>query len=285
MNTKTTVIVFLLGLVAATAVRGEEAKTFKTEKEKISYAIGMSYGTGFKRMDVDADYDWLLRGIKDARAGDTTLLSEQEMREVLMKYQQELTAKQNEKQRELAEKNRKEGEEFLAANKNKPGIITLPSGLQYTILADGDGPSPKLEDTVTVNYRGMLIDGTEFDHSPTNQPASFAAEGVIRGWTEALTRMKVGSKWKLFIPSDLAYGPKGRQPKISPNTALIFDVELLSFKSPVTATNPNPPLTSDIIKVPSLEDMKKGAKIETLKPEDVEKLQKQPPASPDKDKK
>lgn len=285
MNTKTTVIVFLLGLVAATAVRGEEAKTFKTEKEKVSYAIGMSYGTGFKRMDVDADYDWLLRGIKDARAGDTTLLNEQEMREVLMKYQQELTAKQNEKQRELAEKNRKEGEEFLAANKNKPGIITLPSGLQYTILADGDGPSPKPEDTVTVNYRGMLIDGTEFDHSPTNQPASFAAEGVIRGWTEALTRMKVGSKWKLFIPSDLAYGPKGRQPKISPNAALIFDVELLSFKSPVTATNPNPPLTSDIIKVPSLEDMKKGAKIETLKPEDVEKLQKQPPASPDKDKK
>ncbi|MCU0783276.1 MAG: FKBP-type peptidyl-prolyl cis-trans isomerase [Verrucomicrobia bacterium] len=288
MKMKPTTIVILLGLIAATVAPAEDTKPFKNEKEKVSYAIGMTYGNSFKRMDVDADYDWLLRGIKDGQAGGTALLSESEMREVLMKYQQELTAKQQEKQRQLGEKNRKEGEAFLAANKDKPGIITLASGLQYTILADGDGASPKPEDTVTVNYRGTLLDGTEFDRSPTNQPASFAANGVIRGWTEALTRMKAGSKWKLFIPFDLAYGPMGRQPKIGPNATLLFDVELVSFKSPapVAATNPNPPLTSDIIKVPSLEEMKKGAKIETIKAEDVDKLQKQQqPAQPDKDKK
>jgi len=283
MNTKMTAIMILLGLVVATAARAEDAKTFKDEKEKISYAIGMYYGNTLKRMDVDVDYDGLLRGIKDAQAGGLTLLSELEVRQILTKYQQELTAKAQEKQRQLGEKNRKEGEEFLAANKNKPGVITLTNGLQYTILAEGDGPSPKPEDTVTVNYRGTLLDGTEFDRSPANQPANFAANGVIRGWTEALTRMKVGSKWKLFIPFDLAYGPLGRQPKIGPNATLLFDVELVSFKPPVAGANP--PLTSDIIKVPSLEEMKKGAKIETIKSEDVEKLQKQPQAQPDKEKK
>ena len=283
MNTKMTAIMILLGLVVATAARAEDAKTFKDEKEKISYAIGMYYGNTLKRMDVDVDYDGLLRGIKDAQAGGLTLLSELEVRQILTKYQQELTAKAQEKQRQLGEKNRKEGEEFLAANKNKPGVITLTNGLQYTILAEGDGPSPKPEDTVTVNYRGTLLDGTEFDRSPANQPANFAANCVIRGWTEALTRMKVGSKWKLFIPFDLAYGPLGRQPKIGPNATLLFDVELVSFKPPVAGANP--PLTSDIIKVPSLEEMKKGAKIETIKSEDVEKLQKQPQAQPDKEKK
>ena len=274
----------MLGLIAATVVRAEDQKPFKNEKEKISYAIGMTYGNNFKRMDVDVDFDGLVRGIKDARAGGATLLNEQEMRDVLKKFQEELTAKQREKQRQLGEKNRKEGEDFLAANKNKPGIITLTNGLQYTILAEGEGASPKLEDTVTVNYRGTLLDGTEFDRSPTNQPATFAANGVIRGWTEALTRMKAGAKWKLFIPSDLAYGLMGRSPKIGPNITLIFDVELISFKPPVVVTNSNPTLTSDIIKVPSLEEMKKGAKIETIKAEDVDKLQKQqpPPAKPDK---
>jgi FKBP-type peptidyl-prolyl cis-trans isomerase FklB len=287
MNMKTTAILILLGLVAATTARAEGTKAFKDEREKISYAIGMTYGNQFKRMDVDVDYDGLLRGIKDVRAGGATLLNEQEVREVLSKYQQELMAKQQEKQRQLGEKNRKEGEEFLAANKNKPGIITLTNGLQYSILADGNGTSPKPEDTVTVNYRGSLLDGTEFDRSPTNQPATFAANGVIRGWTEALTRMKVGSKWKLFIPSDLAYGLMGRQPKIGPNATLLFDVELVSFKSPAPPASPNPtaPLTSDIIKVPSLEEMKKGAKIETIKAEDVEKLQKEQQAKQEKGKK
>ncbi|MDW8310163.1 MAG: FKBP-type peptidyl-prolyl cis-trans isomerase, partial [Verrucomicrobiales bacterium] len=158
-----------------------------------------------------------------------------------------------------------------------PGIVTLPSGLQYTILADGDGPSPGPEDLVTVHYRGTLLDGTEFDRSPTNKPVEFAVNAVIRGWSEALTRMKAGSKWKLFIPPQLGYGERGAPPKIGPNAALIFDVELVSFRTPPPPTNPPPapPITSDIIKVPSLEEMKKGAKIEVIKAEDVEKLQKQ----------
>jgi len=274
MNTKLIAIMILIGVVATSVARAEEAKPFKDDKEKNSYAIGMTYGMSFKRMDVDVDYDWLVRGIKEARAGGETLLTEQEMRQVLQKFQQELMAKQQEKQRQLGEKNKKEGEEFLAANKSKPGVVTLPSGLQYKVLAEGSGDSPKAEDTVTVNYRGTLIDGTEFDRSATDQPASFAANGVIKGWTEALTQMKVGSKWQLFIPSDLAYGPMGRPPKIGPNATLLFDVELVSFKAPAPPA-PAAPLTSDIIKVPSLEEMKKGAKIETIKAEDVEKLQKQ----------
>lgn len=267
-------MMILIGILATTVARAEDAKPFKDEKEKVSYAIGMTYGAGFKRMDVDVDYDWLLRGIKEARAGGTTLLTEQQMREVLSKFQQELMAKQQEKQRQVGEKNKKESEEFLAANKGKPGVVALPSGLQYKILADGKGDSPKAEDTVTVNYVGSLIDGTEFDRSSANQPASFPANGVIKGWTEALTQMKVGSKWQLFIPSDLAYGPMGRPPKIGPNATLLFDVELVSFKAPAPPA-PAAPLTSDIIKVPSLDEMKKGAKIETIKAEDVEKLQKQ----------
>jgi FKBP-type peptidyl-prolyl cis-trans isomerase FklB len=206
MNTKTIAVVLLLGVMTATVGRAEDQKPFKNEKEKASYAIGMSYGSVFKRMDVDVDYDSLLEGIKDARSGGPTRLTEQEMRQVLTKFSQELMAKQREKQRELGEKNRKEGEEFLAANKGKPGVVTLTNGLQYVVLAEGNGPSPKPGDIVSVNYRGMLIDGTVFEESPTNKPAMFAADrGIIRGWTEALTRMKAGSKWKLFIPSDLAY--------------------------------------------------------------------------------
>ena len=284
MNTKTTAIAILTGLVALSVARAEGTNTFKDEKEKISYAIGFDTGSRMRQTDIQVDYDMFLRGLKDAASG-TPLLTDQELRDTFNKLRQDIRARQDDKQRQIGEKNRKEGEEFLAANKNKPGVITLANGLQYTVLADGDGPSPKPEDTVTVSYRGTLIDGTEFDRSPTNQPTSFAANGVIRGWTEALTRMKAGAKWKLFIPSDLAYGLMGRPPKIGPNATLLFEVELVSFKATAAAANPNPPLTSDIIKVPSLEEMKKGAKIETIKAEDVEKLQKEQQAQQQKEKK
>jgi len=282
MKTKTTALAILLGWTASTATAAEDAKPFKDEKEKVGYAIGMYNGNVLKRMEAEVDYDAVVRGIKDAQSGGPTLLTDAEMREVLTKLQQAAVAKQQEKQRQLGEKNRKEGEEFLAVNKNKPGVITLTNGLQYTILADGDGPSPKPEDIVKVNVRGTLLDGTEFDRSPTNQPASFAAKAHTRGMTEALTRMKAGSKWKLFIPSDLGYGPMGRpQKQVGPNATLIYDVELVSFDPPPPPPAPNPPLTSDIIKVPSLEEMKKGAKIETIKAEDVEKWQKEQQAKAD----
>jgi len=283
MKTKTilTGTTFAAALLAVGAF-AEDTNKFKSDLDRQSYAIGVNLGNAWKQQEIEVNPELLIRGITDAKSGGTLLLSEPELRDTFNKLRQEVMAKQQEKQRinaeklrEQGEKNKTEGAAFLATNKNNPGIISLPSGLQYKVLAEGDGPSPKPEDRVTVNYRGTVIDGTEFDKS--SSPTSFAANGVIKGWTEALTHMKKGAKWQLFIPSELAYGEPGRPPKIAPNSVLIFDVELVSFETPPPPPPaPTPqPLTSDIIKVPSLEEMKKGAKIETIKAEDVEKLQKQ----------
>lgn len=287
MNTmKIPTFAFAATLLCATA-SGQETNKFKNDLEKTSYALGMNFGSSLKQGEVGVDYDLFLRGLKDAIAGSPTLLTEDETRQTLTKLSADVRAKMAEKQRLAGEKNKTDGIAFLEANKTKPGIITLPNGLQYKVLAEGEGESPKPEDIVTAHYRGTLIDGTEFDASKPDQPLTRAANQVIRGWTEALTRMKPGAKWQLFIPSDLAYGERGSPPKIGPNSALIFDVELVSFKSaPPPAPAPTPqPLTSDIIKVPSLEEMKKGAKIETIKAEDVEKLQKAAQEKPKEEKK
>ena len=285
MKTKTIVLTLLTGLLTAGAALAADTNAFKSDKEKLSYALGMNIGNSLKRANFEVDLDVLVQEMRDAMAGVTNKLTDQEAQQTIMTYQQE-------KRKQILEKNKKEGEDFLAANKTKPGVITLPNGLQYKVLAEGSGDSPKPEDTVEVNYRGTLIDGTEFDsNAKTGKPYPTAANRVIRGWTEALTRMKPGAKWQLFIPADLAYGERGSPPKIGPNSALLFDVELLSFKAAPPVTNApataGQPLTSDIIKVPSLEEMKKGAKIETIKAEDVEKLQKQQADKPqaDKDKK
>ncbi|EEF60700.1 FKBP-type peptidyl-prolyl isomerase domain protein [Pedosphaera parvula Ellin514] len=258
------------------AVHAEDQKAsdkkaaFKDDKEKVSYAIGLSTGGNIKRNDLEVDVDAVVRGLKDGIAGQG-LLSETEMREVFGNLNQQMRAKAEEKRKAEAEKNKKAGADFLAANKTKPGVITLPSGLQYKVITEGKGESPKSDDIVTVNYRGTLIDGTEFDSSyARNQPSSTPANHVIKGWTEALQLMKPGSKWQLFIPADLAYGDTPKPPKIQAGSTLIFEVELLSFKKP-EAPAPSQPLTSDIIKVPSAEELKKGAKIETIKPEDIEK--------------
>lgn len=259
----------------AVGASGQEAKPFKDDKEKASYALGLNLGNNWKRQDIELDFDQLLRGLKDTREGAKPLLTEQETRDVLSDYQRQITAKQQEKRRLQGEKNKKEGDAFLAANKDKPGVITLTNGLQYKVLAEGTGDIPKREDTVTVKYRGTLIDGTEFDNSEKspNGTATFRVTGVIPGWTEALTRMKTGAKWQLFIPAELAYGEFGKPP-IGPNSTLLFDIELLSIQPPAPVVQ-SAPLTSDIIKVPSLEEMKKGAKIETIKAEDVERLQRE----------
>jgi FKBP-type peptidyl-prolyl cis-trans isomerase len=245
----------------------------------------MMYGSRWKQQEIDVDYDWLVRGLKDAQAGGPTLMTEQEMGNTLNQFQKDINAKQEKRRQEIAEKNKQDGEAFLAENKTKPGVVTLPDGLQYKIITNGSGATPMMDDIVTVNYRGTFIDGKEFDSSAkTGHPAQFAVGSVIHGWTEALMQMKVGSKWQLFVPSELAYGERGR-PGIPPNTVLVFEVELLSAEHPnpsppVSGVSTNAPLTSDIIKVPSLEEMKKGAKIEVIKPEDVAKLQQsqtQPP--------
>ena len=269
MNTKATSLAALLVIATAGLLRADSVSPFTNELDKVSYAIGLNIGGNWKRQDVVVNYDYLVRGLTDASTEGDRLLTDEEIRETLNQYQQTLIARQQEKRRELAEKNSKASEEFLAENKGKPGFVTTTSGLQYKVISAGEGASPKAEDTATVNYRGTLIDGTEFDKS--SSPVAVRVNGVFPGWSEALQLMKPGAKWELVIPPNLAYGEGGSPPRVGPNAALKLEVELVSFQPA-----PRPaPLTSDIIKVPSLEEMKKGAKIETIKAEDLEKLQKQ----------
>jgi FKBP-type peptidyl-prolyl cis-trans isomerase FklB len=205
---------------------------FANQKDKVSYAIGMNIGTTLHRQSLDVDPNVLLQGLKDAMAGGKTQLSEEEARATLTELQNDMRKKQQEKMQQAAEENKKEGDAFLSANKAKSGIVTLPSGLQYKVLTAGAGPKPTASDSVVCNYKGTLIDGKEFDSSyKRGEPATFPVSGVIKGWTEALQLMPVGSKWQLFVPSDLAYGERGQGPDIGPNATLIFEVELISIQS------------------------------------------------------
>jgi FKBP-type peptidyl-prolyl cis-trans isomerase FklB len=219
----------------ASATKSSTALTLKTQKEKFSYALGMKTGQrmaeSFKKQSVPFDPAILARGLKDGLSGGKTLLTDEEAQAAIKAVQEEIGKKQQEKMQEAGAANKKEGEAFLAANKGKAGVVTLPSGLQYKILKDGTGPKPTASDTVACNYRGTLINGTEFDSSyKSGQPATFPVSGVIKGWTEALQLMTVGSKWQLFIPSDLAYGNRGAGGDIGPDSTLIFEVELLSIQ-------------------------------------------------------
>jgi FKBP-type peptidyl-prolyl cis-trans isomerase len=205
--------------------------TLTTPKDKASYAIGMNIGNGLHRDSVDVDPNILLEGLKVTLAGGKGLLTDDEAKAALTELQAEVTKRQQEKMQVVGESNKKEGDAFLAANKTKDGVVTLPSGLQYKILQEGTGPKPSASDTVVCNYRGTLLNGTEFDSSyKRGQPATFAVGQVIHGWTEALQLMPVGSKWQLFIPAELAYGARPAGPDIGPNSTLIFEVELLSIQ-------------------------------------------------------
>jgi len=207
------------------------AVVLNTQKDKTSYAIGMNVGKGLHRDSVDIDPAILLRGLKDALAGGKTLLTDQEAQATLTALQNDLRKKQQEMRQQATETNKKEGEAFLAANKTKDGVVALPSGLQYKILQEGTGPKPAATDSVVCHYRGTLLDGKEFDSSyKRGQPATFPVTGVIKGWTEALQLMPVGSKWQLFVPSELAYGDRGAGADIKPGATLIFEVELLSIQ-------------------------------------------------------
>jgi len=213
------------------ATKSAAPLTLKTDKDKNSYALGMNIGKGLHRDSVDIDPAILLRGLKDAMAGGKTLLSDQEAQAALMALQTEMRKKQMELRQQASETNKKEGDAFLAENKTKDGVVALPSGLQYKILKDGDGPKPTAEDSVICNYRGTLLNGTEFDSSYKHgQPATFGVRQVIKGWTEALQLMPVGSKWQLFVPPDLAYGDRGAGATIGPNSTLVFEVELVSIQ-------------------------------------------------------
>jgi FKBP-type peptidyl-prolyl cis-trans isomerase FklB len=207
-------MIFTAGVVFA------EAKLeLKTQKDKLSYAVGVDMGNSLKRNAVDVDSDIVARGIKDTLTEGKPLMTEQEVRAAIVVAQKDMQAKRDEKNKA-----------YLAENKKKKGVKVLPSGLQYRVISQGKGKTPKAADTVTVHYKGMLADGTEFDSSyKRGQPATFPVNGVIKGWTEALQLMKEGSKWELVIPADLAYGEQGR-PGIPPGSTLIFEVELISVK-------------------------------------------------------
>jgi FKBP-type peptidyl-prolyl cis-trans isomerase FklB len=228
---KKLIVVALVLSIFSSMVIAQKKGTPKTKKEKISYSIGVNIGKNMKTQGMDLDQGLLTQGIKDGLNSSKTAMSDKDMEAAMTSFQQEMTGKMQAKQKVNGEKNTKEGEAFLAANKKKEGVVTLSSGLQYKILKSGDGPKPTKDQTVKCHYRGTLIDGTEFDNSyKRGEPTEFPVGQVVKGWTEALQLMPVGSKWQLFIPSDLAYGPNGAGQMIGPNATLIFDIELLSIK-------------------------------------------------------
>ncbi len=223
----------VLGGFLAASLTAAEPTDLKDPKDRVSYSIGMDIGNNLKRQSIEVNPDMLTKGLKDVLTGQKPELSQEEAHAAIMNLQKEMMAQRNAEAAKSGEANAKEGEAFLAANKNREGVHTLPDGLQYKILEEGTGPTPNSNDVVQVRYKGTLINGTEFDSSYKRgtAPAEFQVDRVIHGWTEALTKMKVGSKWMLFIPPDLAYGQRGAGRDIGPNETLIFEVELVGIKS------------------------------------------------------
>jgi len=221
-----------VGIIAlATWAQAQGPAGLKEQKEKVSYVIGVDIGKALQKQGVAIDPDLVARGIKDGFSGGKLLMSDQEIKETMTAFQKEMRAKQEMALKQAGEKNKREGEAFLAENKIKEGVKTLPSGLQYKVIKAGSGKKPKATDTVVTHYKGTLLDGTEFDSSyKRNQPATFKVNGVIRGWTEALQLMEEGAQWVLYVPAALAYGERGAGPQIGPNATLIFEVELISVQ-------------------------------------------------------
>ena len=226
----------LLGIVLLTAQCAQEPTELKTEKDKVSYGIGVSIGKSFKQQGMDVDVGLMAKGAKDELTGKKLLLADDELRKTMTAYQQELRQKQMQSREKAAMENKKAGEDFLAENKKKEGVVTLPSGLQYQILKAGKGLKPQAMDTVEVRYRGTLTNGKEFDSSGS-ETRSFKLANIIPGWREALQLMPVGSKWRIVVPSGLAYGERGMGQTILPNSTLIFEVELVAIK-PAEAKGP-----------------------------------------------
>ncbi len=267
---KTILLTAILSLSVVAPSLAGDTNLLGDENSRDSYAVGMLCGQRWQSDGLtNLDFKTLVQGAKDALSGGATLMTTAQMYQTLTQLSKKLEAQREKMRLQLAEKNGRAGEAFLARNKQEKGVVTLPDGLQYKVITEGSGPSPAADDTVMVSYEGKLIDGTIFDRSDR---APFRVNRVIRGWTEALTNMNVGSQWQLFVPSEMAYGSYGNMPKIEPGSTLIFTIKLLSIEHPQ-------PVTSDIIKVPSANDMKNGAKVEILKPEDVQKAQAQSPAT------
>jgi UDP-GlcNAc:undecaprenyl-phosphate/decaprenyl-phosphate GlcNAc-1-phosphate transferase len=231
MTHKIGMAVFLSAVFLAASAGAEEKQVLNSQQEKASYGIGVNMGRNFRLQGIEVDLDIMLKGLKDSLSGGKLLLSEDDLRTTLDTYQAEIVKKQAEIRKAIGEKNKEEGDAFLAENKKKEGVVTLPSGLQYKVLKEGDGKKPTDTDSVECNYRGTLVNGIEFDNSyRTGKAAALKVSAVMPGWVEALKLMPVGSKWLLFIPSQLAYGERGAGFQIGPNATLIFEVELLAIK-------------------------------------------------------
>ena len=234
----------LLGIVLLTAQCAKEPAELKTEKDKVNYGIGVSIGKSFKQQGMEVDIDLVVKGLKDELTSKKLLLSDDDLRKTMTAYQHELREKQMQARKAVAMENKKAGENFQAENKKKEGVVTLPNGLQYQILKAGEGRKPTTADTVEVRYRGTLVNGKEFDSSGS-ETRTFKLAQIIPGWREALQFMPVGSKWRLVVPSELAYGERGMGQAIMPNSTLIFEVELVAIK-PGEARGPEavkPPVT------------------------------------------
>ena len=225
-----------------------EAPSFKNNSEKVSYMIGHQIGSNLKRDGIEVDQNLLNTGLKDALVGTKSPITQEEQQNLMQELQKSMREKAEVKRKADSEKNLAEGKKFLEDNKKKPGVVTAASGLQYKILTEGKGESPKATDTVKVHYKGTLLDGTEFDSSlKRGQPATFPVNGVIKGWTEALQLMKPGAKWQVWIPENLAYGDRGAGDQIGPSATLTFEVELLEIvkKEEKTAAAVPPPTDKD----------------------------------------
>ena len=225
-------LVPLAGCLDKTDTKSANTLKLDTVQSKASYSFGVDFESRLKQQNIDLDTDALVQGIRDSSSGAKILLSEEEMNTARTEFLKKLREDMLAKQAAEGKKNLEEGKAFLAENAKKEGVVTTADGLQYKIIKPGTGPKPTLDDTVTTNYRGTLIDGTEFDSTYTRgKPATFPVKGVIKGWTEALQMMKTGAKWKLWIPADLAYGDHARSKLIGPNATLVFDIDLLSIQS------------------------------------------------------
>ncbi|HAT6978448.1 TPA: FKBP-type peptidyl-prolyl cis-trans isomerase [Legionella pneumophila] len=221
----------VMGLAMSTAMAATDATSLATDKDKLSYSIGADLGKNFKNQGIDVSPEALAKGMQDAMSGAQLALTEQQMKDVLNKFQKDLMAKRTAEFNKKADENKVKGEAFLTENKNKAGVVVLPSGLQYKVINAGNGVKPGKSDTVTVEYTGRLIDGTVFDSTEkTGKPATFQVSQVIPGWTEALQLMPAGSTWEIYVPSGLAYGPRSVGGPIGPNETLIFKIHLISVK-------------------------------------------------------
>ena len=267
----------ILSLTLGTTCFAAEVKTPTTLTERFSYAVGMQIGSDFGSKEMEMDFDLFLAGVKAAYAGDTTLLTKEDAREVLDQAWAEYQARAKAKREAASVKTKKEGKEFLTANSKRPGVKTTTSGLQYRVIKTGKGNSPGRSDRAVVHYRGWTMDGKEFDSSYSrNKPSTFAVGRVIPGWTEALMMMKPGAKWEIAVPHELAYGPRGKGVQIPPYSTLRFEIELIASENAERSPTPTrKPVTSNVVRIPSSSEINKGAKPEVLTKDQVEKLKKQ----------